>query len=197
VLYDRERCESPDQLQSWADVVAAHGSETVSAIAIAQGNTGAALPQGFSAGLDASALVSELTVNTTHFAFDVPPFDGVRGPMGLDGAAGANGAAGAPGTTTVVTRVVREVVVAPSPPRQCRGNTRRVLRVQRRRGQRLLSVRARLDGWGVPVRGRRVIVDLRNRNEGNFNVRITSRHRTARGKVRTVRSTRTLSVACW
>jgi hypothetical protein len=197
VLYDRERCESADQLQPWADVVAAHGSETVTAIAIAQGNTGAALPQGFSAGLDASALVRELTVNTTHFAFDMPPFDGVRGPMGREGAPGAPGAAGAPGTTTVVTRVVREVVVAPSPARQCRGNTRRTLSVPRRRGQRLLSARARLDGWRVPVRGRRVIVDLRNRSEGNYNVHITSRHRTARGKVRTVRTMRTLSVACW
>ena len=80
--------------------------------------------------------------------------------------------------------------------RACKGDELRVIHASLRHGERLLGVRASLRGRRLRVRGRSITVDLRERTEGNYNVRITSRFRTRAGHVRTVRSTRALSVAC-
>lgn len=190
VRYDDDPGNGPDQ--AWADVVAAHGSEVVSGIYVTAG---------FSGGMDLSALMESLTVNADTFRFDVPPADGVDGNDGNDGAAGQNGAAGAagqqgaPGATTIITRIVPEpAVISPDAAPVCSGDGRRVLRAPSRKGERFLSARATLRGKALKVSGRRITATLPC-VEGNYNVRITSRYRLASGKVRTVRSTRNLSVA--
>ena len=78
----------------------------------------------------------------------------------------------------------------------CSGNNVRVLHAPSRKGERFLSARASLNGKALKVSGRKVTADLRNRAEGNYNVRISSRYRTAGGKVRTTQTVRSLSVAC-
>jgi len=55
---------------------------------------------------------------------------------------------------------------------------------------------AALIGRLVGPSGRVVTLDLTGKPEGNYNVRLISRYRTAGGKVRRVVSTRNLSVAC-
>jgi hypothetical protein len=120
---------------------------------------------------------------------------GAVGQSGRNGAPGLNGATGAPGqngTTTVITREVP----AHSPAKVCAGNTVRVLHAPSRKGERFLSARASLNGKALKVSGRKVTADLRSRAEGNYNVRISSRYRTAGGKIRTTHMVRSLSVAC-
>jgi hypothetical protein len=48
----------------------------------------------------------------------------------------------------------------------------------------------------LKVSGRSITVDLRNRPEANYNVRLISRYRTKGGKTRRVVTRRNLSVAC-
>jgi hypothetical protein len=198
VRYNDDGCDgvAPDN-QPWADVVAAHGTDVVSGIYITQG---------FSGGLDASALVRNLTVNADTFAFNVPPVDGDDGANGAPGAtgpqgsSGINGANGTNGVTT--TRIVREPfpVITPTPnSAACKGDEVRRLRAPSRKGERFLSARATVTINGrtlrLPVRGRRITVDL-PADEGNYNIKVRSRYRKASGGVRVVNTTRSLSVAC-
>ena len=128
--------------------------------------------QGFSTGQDVSALVRNITVNGDTFAFNVPP-------------------AAAPGTTTIIQ------VPGPAGTQPAAA----VAGVQARRtGERFLRVNAALQSsTGLrPLRsqGRTITVDLRNRPEANYNVRLISRYRTRSGKTRRVVTRRNLSVAC-
>ena len=187
VRYDDDGCNgapSPGQ-QPWAAVVAAHGSEVVSGIYVTTGGAG---------GANLSAIQTDLTVNGDTFCFTcvASPTTGAGGP-----------APGAPANTTTIIRqpvtvpaTARPVGSTASAQRTCKGDHLRTIHAQRRRGERLLSVRATLRGRPLKVRGRTITVDLRERREGAYTVRITSRFRTKRGHVRTVRSTRALSVAC-
>jgi hypothetical protein len=179
VRYDDDQCAGApgSGQQPWADVVTAHGDDVISGIFVTTG---------FAGGLDLAALQTDLTVNASTFCFNCP----------------TGGAAGTPGTnTTTVIRVPVPVPVGARPvgapaARACKGDELRVIHASLRRGERLLGVRASLRGRRLRVRGRSITVDLRERTEGNYNVRITSRFRTRRGNVRTVRTTRGLSVAC-
>jgi hypothetical protein len=185
VRYGDDPCTGPEE--PFAAVQAAHADAVI---------TGIFVTQGFSGGLNATALVRSLTVDGTTFAFDVPPV-------------GPPGPAGAPGTTTIV-RVPVAVPVAARPVgtavagvharRSCRGDSRRRLHAPRRRGQRFLRVNAALrSGRGyrsLRSSGRTVFVDLRDRPEANYNVRLITRYRTKSGKVRRVVTRRHLSVAC-
>ena len=85
---------------------------------------------------------------------------------------------------------------AHGPAKVCAGDNIRILHAPSRKGERFLSARASLNGKALKVSGRKMTADLRNRAEGNYNVRISSRYRTAGGKVRTTHTVRSLSVAC-
>lgn len=196
VRYDDDPGNGPDQ--PWADVVAAHGTESVSGIYVTAG---------FSGGLDLSALLSSLTVNSDTFAFNVPPADGQDGNNGAPGNNGQNGAtgavgpqgiagaAGAAGTTTTVTRIVQEPVVV-SASSICTSGVR-VLRVANRKGEKLVSARATLRGKRLKIQGRKITVPLTGQTEGNFNIGIRASYRSTKsGKVTIRRTTRNLSVAC-
>jgi hypothetical protein len=179
VRFDNDACEGApaDQGTPFATVRAAHAGETI---------VGIIITQGFSGGENASAQIRNLTVNGTTFAFNVPPV----GP-----------------TTTIIQRV-------PTPPgarptgavagtqagRSCRGATLRRIHAPRRRGERFLRVNAALQTpnglRSLKANGRTVTVDLRNRPEANYNVRLISRYRTKSGKIRRVVTRRNLSVAC-
>jgi hypothetical protein len=160
---------------SWATVVGDHGDEVVSGIYITTG---------FSGGTDLSALLSDLTVNDTTFAFGAP----VAGSPGNTGATGPTGVAGTAGTTTtvVVQQAASQVRLV--------GAQLRIIHVQRRKGEKFLSARATLRGKSLKVRGRAIQVDLRNKPAGNYNVHIVAKYRTKSGKVHIVRSARNLSV---
>ena len=177
VRYSDDGCDgvAPDS-QPWADVVAAHGNEVVTCLFVTQG---------FSMSTDSSALVRQVTVNGTTFAFNVPP---------------ASGAAGAPGTTRIIQ------MQAPTGARptgsgvlgtqasSCKGDDLLTLRAVRR--ARPLSVRATLRGKHLKVNGRAITLDLRNRTEGNYDVRIVQRYRAKSGRVATSITHRVRSVAC-
>jgi hypothetical protein len=184
VRFSDDGCTSLANQQPWADVVAAHPDEVVSEIDITQG---------FTTGVDTSAMVRNLTVNGTTFAFDAPA------------------PAPAPAVVTQTTTVVQQVPgpAAPAPAagvagvqvsRTCRGATLRRLHAPTRKGERFLRVNAALQTAtglrSLRAQGRTVSVDLRNRPEANYNVRLISRYRTKSGKVRRVVTRRNLSVAC-
>lgn len=167
--------------QAKAAVLAAFPNAAVSSLNVTQG---------FSTGQDVSALVRSITVNGTTFAFDVPP---------------------APGVVTQNTTVIQQVPgpAAPAPAagvlgeqvsRTCRGATLRRIHAPARKGERFLRVNAALQTAtglrALRVRGRTVTVDLRNRPEANYNVRLIARYRTKSGHVRRVVTRRNLSVAC-
>src|SRR3954469_1199034 len=124
-------------------------------------------------------------------------FEPTTGPAGATGATGATGTAGATGATAAngaaapangVTGITRT--------QTCTGNTLRVLRAPARRGEHLLSVRATMGSKKLKVAGRRISVDLSAKPQGDYKVRITARYRRASGKLRTVKITRSLRVAC-
>jgi hypothetical protein len=150
--------------------------------------TGIFITQGFSGGHDASAFVRNMTVNGNTYAFNVPP------------AAGS--------VTTIVDRPPGTIVVnqpgvsvgGVQGRQTCKGNTLRLLRAPTRKGEKFLRVSAALrtaNGFrSLKVKGRTVTVDLRNRPEANYNVRLISRYRTKSGKTRRVITRRNLSVAC-
>ena len=71
----------------------------------------------------------------------------------------------------------------------------RTLRVQSIKGQKLVSVRASLRGKRLHIRGRKIKVDLRGKTVGSYNVVIVAKYKTKHGKLHTVRSVRTLSIA--
>jgi hypothetical protein len=152
--------------------------------------TGIFITQDFSGGHDASAFVRNLTVNGTTFAFNVPPAAGPADPAG---------------TTTVVQAPpanipVNQSVAGTQAARICKGNTLRQLHAPARKGEKFLRVAAALQtaaGFrSLKVSGRSITVDLRNRPEANYNVRLISRYRTKGGKTRRVVTRRNLSVAC-
>jgi hypothetical protein len=174
VRYNDDGCDGlPPDNQPWADVIAAHGTEEI---------VGIAVTQGFSGGHDVSALLTELTVNGTVFDFGAPQ----SGPAGPAGPAG--------GTVTIVQQL------APTTAASSRlvGNTLRVLHAPKRKGERLVSVRAWLltptGTKRLPVDGRAIKVDLRPKPVGNYNVILKSKYRRKNGTVHTVRTTRNLSV---
>jgi hypothetical protein len=144
------------------------------------------ITQGFSTGQDVSGLVRNITVNANTFVFNVPPV-------------------GPPGPTTIIRQVTPPGVlptggVAGAQGRACRGAALRRIHAPRRKGERFLRVNAALQTpnglRALKVKGRTVTVDLRNRPEANYNVRLISRYRMKNGKVRRVVTRRNLSVAC-
>ena len=197
VRYSDDGCDgvAPDQ-QPWATVVADHGDEEIIGLLVSQGN---------STGTDVSALLRNITVNGTTYAFNVPPAQGPQGPAGPAGPAGNNGAAGpqgvagrngvngAPGTTQIIERVV----TVPAAPSVCATGTKRTLHASSRKGAKFLSAKATLRGKKLTVKGRTVTVNLAGQTEGNFNVKITARYRSNKThKVFTRTEVRNLSVAC-
>jgi hypothetical protein len=144
--------------------------------------------QGFSTGQDVSALVRNITVNGTTFAFNVPPV----GPPGA--------------TTTIIQQVPAGVrptgagVAGVQAGQTCRGATVRRIHAPARKGEKLVRVNAALQSpsglRALKVSGRTITVDLRNRPEANYNVRLIARYRTKSGKIRRVVTRRNLSVAC-
>jgi hypothetical protein len=181
VRFDNDPCDGApaDQGTPFATVRAAHADETI---------VGIIITQGFSGGENASAQIRNLTVNGTTFAFNVPPV----GPAT---------------STTVIQRVPAPAGARPTGAvagtqagGACRGATLRRIHAPRRKGERFVRVSAALqtrDGLRrLKVNGRTVTVDLRNRPEANYNVRLISRYRTSSGKIRRVVTRRNLSVAC-
>jgi hypothetical protein len=156
------------------------------------GNTivGIIITQGFTAGNDLSAYVRNLTVNGTTFAFNVAPV----------------GPAGPPGVTTIQTVTVPSgalpaaAVAGTQAARLCRGAVLRTIHAPTRKGETFLRVNAALQSptglRALKAKGRAIIVDLRNRPEANYNLRLIARYRTKGGKVRRVVTRRNLSVAC-
>jgi len=179
VRYDDDECGPGGQQVSWDSIVAAHGSERIAGIKIKQGESG---------GEAFSADVTKMGLNGTDFIFGAPQ-QGPTGPRGANGSTGVNGstgAAGAAGSTTVIH-------VTDS--RHMTGNTLRTLRVSKRhKGARLKSATASLRGKKLKVRHGKVMVDLRHKSVGNYNVTITAKYLRG-GKVHTHRSARKLSVA--
>jgi hypothetical protein len=143
--------------------------------------------QGFSTGQDLSALVRNITVNGTTFAFNVPPV----GPPGATTTIIQQVPAGARPTGAVAGVQVRS---------RCRGATVRRIHAPARKGEKFVRVNAALQSRtglrALKANGRTVTVDLRNRPEANYNVRLISRYRTKSGKIRRVVTRRNLSVAC-
>jgi hypothetical protein len=144
--------------------------------------------------------VDGFQINDQIIDFEVP--QQVPGPQGPAGPAGPQGPAGPAGNNGVgvagpqgpVTAV--PAPAAPTAQATCSGNIVRTLRAPSRKGERFVSARATLNGRKLVVKGRAITVDLRNRAEGNYNVRITARYRTSSGRVHTVKTVRGLSVAC-
>jgi hypothetical protein len=171
VRYDDDPGAGADS--PWAMVQAAHASEVISGIYVSAG---------FSAGLDLSVLLTHLGVNADDFCFNCPP-----PPVVVGGPAGPPG----PGTTTATPSTAASTVK-----QTCSGDSVRKLHAPKRRGQRFLTTRATLRGKRLKVSGRTITANLTGRPEGNYNVRLTSRYRTHRGRIVTVKTTRNLSVVC-
>ena len=112
---------------------------------------------------------------------------------------GPAGPAGAPAATPVAAAPAAASAPA-ARASACTGNAVRTLHAPSRKGERFLRVAAALktpNGFrSLKTVGRAVTLDLTGKPEGNYNVRLISRYRTAGGKVRRVVSTRNLSVAC-
>ena len=164
-------------VMTFADAKAAAGAgATISSMLVSHGN---------STGADVSALMPRITVNGTTFEFGAPQ----SGPAGPAGPAG--------GTVTIVQQPTQltQTTVASS---RLVGNTLRVLHAPKRKGERLVSVRAWLltptGTKRLPVDGRAIKVDLRPKPVGNYNVILKSKYRRKDGTVHTVRTTRNLSV---
>jgi hypothetical protein len=123
--------------------------------------------------------VTDLTVNGTTFCFNCRPTT-----------------PGAILTTTFVREPTTVNNTASSlAAKRCTANVRK-LHAPKRSGLTLLTTRASLRGKALKVSGRTITVNLTNKPEGNYNVRLTSRYRRHSGKVVTFKTTRNLSVAC-
>jgi hypothetical protein len=142
--------------------------------------------EGFSTGLDVSGLVRSIRVNGTTFAFDVAPV-GTRGPAGPAGPAGK---------TTIVQAPVPAGGVLGTQASSCKGDDLLTLRAARRSGQRFLSQAPRRAASACRPRAARIRLDLRGRDEGNYDVRIVARYRTKSGRVVRIVTHRVRSVAC-
>lgn len=87
--YDDDPCDSFDNVFSWDQIVAAHGNEKIVGIYVSQGWT---------LGLDVSAMLLRMTINGDSFEFGgIPGPAGPQGPQGPQGDPGTNGANGATG----------------------------------------------------------------------------------------------------
>lgn len=177
VRWDDDGCDgvAPDN-QPYAAAIAGHEDEKI---------VGLLVSQGFSTGSDVSALLRQITVNGQTFAFGAPQ----AGPAGQPGKQG-------PAGVTSYTVVLEQPASPAAVQGVCTGDQFRTIHAPSRRGERFLSVRATLRGAGLPVKGRAILVPLIGKAEGNYNVHLTSRYRTAHGHVRTVKTTRNLSVVC-
>jgi hypothetical protein len=177
VRFNEDSCDGvPPDNQPWATAIAGHEDETI---------VGLLVTQGFSTGADVSALVPRITVNGTTFEFGAPQ-------------SGPAGPAGPPGSTVTIVQQPPQVTQTTVASSRLVGNTLRVLHAPKRKGERLLSVRAWLltptGAKRLPVDGRAIKVDLRRKPVGNYNVILKSKYRRKNGTVHTVRTTRNLSV---
>lgn len=164
----------------WATVMAAHGSDVVDGIYVSAG---------FSAGVDLSVLLRDLSVNDDTFVLSRQGPDGAVGADGLS-VLGPRGGQGIQGVTGSQGPVLR-------PSETCTGDALRSLTIPNRKGRRFVSARAFLRGASITTRVRAFKVDLRDRVEGNYNVRIVAKYRSkSSGKVSTRTTFRNLSVAC-
>ena len=111
---------------------------------------------------------------------------GATGANGANGATGAAGKDGAPGTTTIIHQYAIGSKLI--------GATMRTLHIPSIKGMKFVSVRASLRGKRLTVHGRSVKVDLRGKTAGNYNVSMVIKYKTKVGKIRTVRSIRSLSI---
>jgi len=174
VRFDDDSCGQGSVQLPFATVQAAHAADTIVGILVTQGGPG---------GVNASAFLRNLTVNSDTFAFNVPPADGQPGAQGPQGAAGPAG----PSTST-------------APPLKCVGAKVRLFHAPRMRDEVFLRVRAGLmTARGFkPLKARRRIVrlNLRNKPAGNYNVRLISFYLTADKRIHRVISRRHFSVAC-
>jgi hypothetical protein len=211
VRFSDDGCDgvAPDN-QPYQAVVALHGNETI---------VGLVVTQGFSTGTDVSALVRQITVNGDAFQFNVPPPAGPQGQPGATGtgatgaigaigatgtgatgtgATGATGAIGAPGAPGVTTTLIQRIPVATprSTKTACTATRLRTIQVPKRLGERLLSVRATLNGHALKSKGRNVTVHLTPAHIGSYAVKLTARYRTANGAIHTVKATRNLRLIC-
>ena len=225
VRFSDDGCTTLLNNQPYGAVVALHGDE---------GIVGLVVTQGFSTGLDVSALVRQITVNGDTFQFNVPPPAGPPGQPGATGtgAAGAAGAAGAvgaigaigatgtgaagaagatgtgalgaigapgaPGAPGVTTTIIQRIPVATprSVKTACTATRLRTIQVPKRQGERLLSVRATLNGRALKSKGRNITVHLTPAHIGSYAVKLTARYRTANGAIHTVKTTRNLRLVC-
>lgn len=177
VRWDDDGCDGvPPDNQPYAAAIAGHEDEKI---------VGLLVSQGFSTGTDVSALLRQITVNGETFAFGAPQ----EGPVGQRGPQG-------PAGITTYIKVVEQPATPAAVQGVCTGDNFRTIHAPTRKGERFLSTRATLRGRGLPVKGRSILVNLIGQQEGNYNVRLTSRYRTAHGHVRSVKTTRNLSVVC-
>jgi hypothetical protein len=203
--YDDDGCDSLASVDTWDNIVEAHGGETIVGILVTQGN---------SVGTDVSAMLGQMTINGDTFVFGAPE----AGPVGPQGAPGSNGTNGTNGSNGAAGAQGQPGVAGPAGPagpsgrngtngvngtngsngsdgaNSCRGAGTRTLHVQTIKGSRFVSATATLRGKKLKVNGRTITVVL-PATEGNYNIRITAKFSKA-GKTRTVKTTRNLSVAC-
>jgi hypothetical protein len=168
VRYSDDKGDGPQQ--TWTDVKAAHADEVIVKVGVSQG---------FSMGADVSAMLKSLTIGNQSFEFNVPP---------ADGKPGANGTSGT--STTTTNTVIQQVAAAP---KVITGGTVRTLHVTVPKGAKFLGAKAVMRNVKLPVKGRTITVDLRNKTVGNYNVFITVKY-AKHGKKFTVKSVRNLSV---
>lgn len=162
--YDDDPGAGPDS--PFTDIQAAHAGEVISGIYVTAG---------FAAGLDLSALLTDVYVNADRFCFNCEPTvptPPAPAPTGT-------------GEVVVVTTVI-----------DCDGDAVRFIRAPKRKGEKFLSAKATLRGKRLKVHGRRIKVNLRHHPEANYNIKITSKYRKPNGHIHKVETERHLSVVC-
>lgn len=168
--YDDDACNSLASQDSWANIVAAHGSETVVGFKVSVGWIGT----------NVTALIPRVTINGVTYNFgSADPGTGPVGPQGIAGATGAQG----PAPSCKVSGAGVRTIHAPSA----------------RKGERFRSARAWLrTPKGLvkqSVRGRTIRVNLPV-IPANYNVKVVASYRKASGKVVTRTTERNISVTC-
>ena len=156
---------------------------------------------------DVEAVMTRMRVNNDEFMFGATGPKGDKGDIGSPGAPGSQGATGATGASGVngvdgfngvdgvkgkdgATMVIQENLVGP----KLIGNTIRTLHAPARKGMKLVSVSAKMRNKALLRHGKTVMVDLRGKVVGNYNVFVTAKYQTKAGKVKTIRTMRSLSV---
>jgi hypothetical protein len=110
--------------------------------------------------------------------------NGVNGKAGKAGVNGKNGANGKDGVTTILH--VRDSKLV--------GNRMRTIHAPSIKVWKFVKLGASLRGKRLHAHHRTIKVDLRNQGVGTYNVRMTMKYKDKRGKVHTVRTSRTLSI---